>query len=307
MATRPIPSWPTAQSVGDPFDDLPAVELDSRHGDHLSCGGELAEPEYAATVQQYLDVFQAIMAGSAQLADLTDLSEVLAVADAPRAETRAPWGPGRPATAVTLARIATDFSPAGGLDAPDQVLGPWADVITAQDSHQRLALRYALAIYAVARVEVPMPSTADRWRARKPLPSIDARSRVIQAQRAPQAVWQIDDVDGDYWHLSDLTGLHTRYQPVGPVHVPDWGAVTPVEPGAAATLTARLVDTGAGWQAVAPLLVPGRVPTAVVRAWVQLLTARARLVGRRDRLEPLLAQRGHELARRLHCWAWSRT
>ncbi len=306
MPTRPRPSWPTAPCGDDPFDDLPAADLASRHGDYLSVGGELGPEAYAEAVADYLASHDALLGGRASLQHLSQQAELVAVTGQPQPDTRSPWVCGEPATAADLARIATDFSPAAGMDAADQVLGPWADVLDVTRPCEHLALRHALAVYAVSLVEAPLGPTATRWRARRPLPSVAERARVLQVQRAPQGIWAIREVTEQGWQLQDLTGLQARYLPTSPVRVPAWGSVTSTPPSTAATVTGRAVPTETGWTLAAALVVPGVVPPAAVRAWVDLLTTRTRLTGRRDRLEGLLASRGHELARRLHCWAWSR-
>ncbi|MFT4628797.1 MAG: hypothetical protein ACI8PZ_007493 [Myxococcota bacterium] len=304
MPTRLPATWPTAPVGRDPFDEPPAVDLAARHRDHLSSGGELDATAYASTVVQFEEARSDVLAGRAPSATLLPLMEQLAIHTPARHARGAPWAPMEAAAEADLVRIAADFSPAVGNDAPDLVLGPWADVMDIRRPPHRRALTAAIALYAVSEVERPLRAATERWRVRRPRFPPEERERVLHVQQAPQGVWHVEAGGPTGYRLRDLVGLHPRFVPSEPVTLGSVGAVGS-QPLVGSTLTARVLPTPAGWVGVTALQVDGQVPPAAVAAWVRLLTARSRLVGRRDPVEGILARRGHVLARRLHEWAWS--
>ena len=299
------PRWPTRHDFGDPFADDPVdPELAWRAAIKRDPLGAGPRAELEGRVRRFESALGDLLAGRRP----TDDSELWALVRALQLD--APFAPDsrgveladQPATVPDCVRVATNFWPDLGGDAPDWLLGPWADVLR-RPAHEAV-FRAALAAAAFVPPSADEKSAATLLHKREPLPSIAERTRFRVIDRAPVGLWTLTSRVDAGWRIADRLGLALRRVPPGPVTLRDPVSVCGVEPAHGVTMAARLVPTEQGWVACLPFLVPGEPPIEVVRAWLRLERWRAHLERTRVSLEQLLCDRGHVLIRRLHEWAW---
>jgi hypothetical protein len=274
---RRHPTWPV-HGDDDPWDaDLPAPPHDL---------GTPPRPEVAA-------LFAAVRAG--RHAEATERADALRlVGDRPRlteVEARVPAA----ATVEQLVRIAADWHPAVGNEAPDLVLGPWADVVDGQHPDGRRLLAVALASGGLERADGAFRSAVEQWARQSPSPPQAQRDAARAVARAPWSLWRRDGAA-----YVDVVGVSA------------WGLVAEVDaaplPGQAADsgwCVARVVGTHQG--AVAPLAIalPGAPPPALVRRAVDEAVWRARVAEPRRDVAESMAACGSVFVRRLLEWAWT--
>lgn len=200
-------------------------------------------------------------------------------------------------SAEDLARVAADHGPGLGNEAPDRVLGPWADELDVRDAAQRRALLHALA-HACFLVPDDDPFTPFHYFSRRePAATVDVRARLRAVGEAPLLPWRWAS-DGDRWRLDAIV------PGVADVEVP--AAALGAVPGAAAggTLLARVVITAAGPVAVGPIALPGAAPPGAVAVWAARIVDEARRDDPSAVAAAVWRHRGHRLARRAAEWSW---
>lgn len=207
----------------------------------------------------------------------------------------------RAPSAASLARVANDISPAAGNDAPDRVLGPWADVLDPRKEPDRKALLVALA----ASCFVPEDgdkwgrSPFDQWVRRKPHPEMATRDRFRAVARAPASAWRLGDGT-----LEPLLPIARGAIPGGPVRIPLLASVN----GAGApddVVLARVIHTHHGW--VAPLALALRDPVGPLREWLEQECWLYRVDHKLASVDDLLRARPHVLWRRAHAHQYAMT
>jgi len=209
--------------------------------------------------------------------------------------------------ACTLARVASDIAPSVGMDAPDRLLGPWADVLDPRRSTDRVVL---IAVLAAACF---VPVDGDRygrtpfvqWVRRKPHPGLDLRARFRAVEHAPPSAWRLVARDGDGWQVRDLVGISPEACPDGPLRIDLLASVE--DAGAPGDLLlARAIRTEDGWVAPFGFAVRGLPEPAVLKSWIRLDLCLQALDQRIPSLDDVLRRHPQLLVRRAHEWAWAR-
>jgi hypothetical protein len=205
--------------------------------------------------------------------------------------------------ALELVRLATDYLPALGQDAPDLIYGPWSDELVAIRPRDRALLVRAMAIAGVETIQGSPFSGAEMWARNNITPSVEDRARVRMVSDVPLGLWRIDSREGNRTTLTDLLGLDQAYLPHAPILLLECLSVYNCE---GPYLLARVGWTPGGWQAHLPLALPAIPSLELIRAWLHRELLHARLRSRKITLERLLKRRGHVLIRRLHEGLWLR-
>lgn len=210
------------------------------------------------------------------------------VPDSPRVEVvdRAP-------TVAEAVRVATEHAPAAGAEAPDRVLGPWAD-----EAVPRAVLAIAVAAAAWFPPDVDDEAPWVAWARQEPVPPAVDRARFRAVANAPWGLWWLDGV-GDRAVLRDAVGLGPRWVVEEPVWVQAVALVGPVR-----AVAARVVRTTAGPVAALAIGLPGLPEDVMARA--DALVAAVRASGPRLSREEVLRRHGHVLVRSVAEWAWLR-
>jgi len=206
-------------------------------------------------------------------------------------------------SARELARLATDYLPALGQDAPDLLYGPYSDELDAKRPRQRALLLRSIALAGIDTIQGSPFSGAELWTRSNITPSVEDRARVRMVSDVPLGLWRIDSIENHHAVLCDLLGLDEAFLPGGPTLVRDCLSVTDCD---GPYLLARVSWTPSGWMAHLPLALPAIPPIELIQSWLQHEALHARLRSRKITLEGLLKRRGHVLIRRLHEWLWLR-
>lgn len=266
-----------------PFEDDHWILAGIGYEDFRRYGGRLDRATYEQRVRDFLTHPTA------------ELEAELGLDRPPRPEyhapERVPWVP----SPSDLVRIGTDIEPALGGDAPDLVLGPWAD-----DPLPRPVLRMATAELLFAHLTGEPRSAWRRWKRRVPLPPVPDRAAVRGVARAPLTVWSIEGVEGDLLQVRERLGISAKHT-CSEVLAPERVSVD----GGEDTLVARVVATETDRVAAIAFTVGGEPDQDWLEARLEDEWRRARLVDRRISKEQLLRTRGFVIARRIHARAFA--
>jgi len=281
--TYPAVYWPTDQASVDPF----------------------AEDPWPGEDPQGRAALDAVRTGEIDTLPPRWLARATASVPAPPPE--------RPAgdllaSVIDLVRIAIDYAPAAGHDAPHRVLGPWAlDLDPDLPGHQRAWLHAAAALAFTPlspKRASPAVQYARRSKSNKATAAVRHSVRVVGW--APMSLWEIGLAEGGGHWLVDRVGLDPRQLPDGPVHLGDLGLMAG-EVGPGDTLLARVARDAYGWRAVVALGLPGRPSDALVARWLSWVVLERRLRSPTLPRPVVLRRWGWELCRYAHEWAWLRT
>jgi hypothetical protein len=287
--------------VGEPY-RVPVPDDDLGWGDYCEWGrAELDQADYTAKARALLRGWARRARGEA--VDLTGLEASLGpVPHDPMMEHAIPTL-ARPVTADELARITTDIEVQAGNEAPDAVLGLWADALDLYAKPaQRRALVHSLALWCFVRVDHRV--TWFKWCRHKPRPPEPDRVAVHAIGELPLALYRVGARVGDRWILEPMVPLEPGFAPPEPVSVPDYGAVQgDLAEGGALLARVHPLQQG-GWRAAVALALSAAPPQALVDQWLAETTAHARLWERRARPHRALRRFGHLFARRCHGWLW---
>lgn len=119
----------------------------------------------------------------------------------PEDELSAACDPLRPAVTVRLpelptfeemARVAADYAPGAGNEAPDRVLGPWVDRLSATVPQERRLLLMALAAACFFSPDDDFRTPFQQWSRRSPAPSVADRSRFRAVAQAGWGCWEVE-------------------------------------------------------------------------------------------------------------------
>lgn len=208
-------------------------------------------------------------------------------ADHARSDRVFPETVDRAPTIAEAVRVAVEHAPGAGNEAPDRVLGPWADACP----RPWLAAAVAASAWFAPDADDEAPWAA--WARQEPVPPAVDRARFRAVAHAPWGVWRVAD-DGQ-WH--DVLGLAPRWRPEGPVVADPIVLGGPVR-----AVVARVIRTPSGPVAVTPFGLPGLPDDVVARA--EAVVAATRAADPRVSTEEALRRRGHALLRSLAAWAW---
>jgi hypothetical protein len=290
--------WPLEEPKHDPYGDLHWEVLGLGYRDYLASEGELARAAYEALAQEYDD---RVCAGQTELPDA--LIEQLRLRPSILLNPVSPNEPYSPIDTEELARLATDFQPALGQDAPDLIYGPFCDEMDANQPPDRALLLRAIALAGMEHIQGSPFSGAEMWARSHITPSVEDRARVRMISDVPVSLWRIESQRDAHATLADQLGLRAEFLPDRPVLLADCMSVTKAQ---ATHLIARVGRTPSGWTAHFPLTLPSIPPLEAINQWLRTELLRARLRVRRITLERLLKRRGHVLIRRLHEYLWLR-
>ncbi len=199
-------------------------------------------------------------------------------------------------TEEEIARIALDQEPAAGLFGPDRALGPWAGAARADDARDRTTLLYALAHWAAGR-PAPVPPL-QKWRRANVTPPLEDRRAAEAVVRAPLAAWRVTSAAQGWW-FEDRIGLAPHRRPDRPIPLPHAAGFGRLVDGATVLARVVLLEDGT-WTAFGPLVLPGALPDAALRAVVAALLIRRRLRARRSTREDMLRDDAADVCRLLH-------
>ncbi len=296
--------------LADPWGDPLVLDWDRAWRYHRQrLGGRgLEQRAFRDEAEGFLARLDALIAGAAPSPDDDLESAALRLglpawfAPDPRAIDHAEALPGP----TLLARIATDIAPSVGLDAPDRVLGPWADLLDPRRAPDRAALEMALAAACFVPVDDDRFGRTPfiQWVRRKPHPEMAIRDQVRAIERAPPTAWRIDAVTPEGLLLTELLGVAERARPKGPVVA----APASVQGGGAPgdLLLARVVRVGDGWIAPVAFTLRGVPEPSLLRSWVRLAVWPRLLDHKATSLDELLRLMPHALWRRAHEHAYAR-
>jgi hypothetical protein len=292
--------WPSPGDPRNPYTEPPHLELDAAWADYQNNGGALSRADHDDAVRAFVQAWEQAWSEGHTDRLVPHLGPLLL--GGPRLDDHRRFGAVHEAATVEqLVRIATDLVPATGNAAPDRLLGPWSSTVDAR-SHP-LLFRAASAHGAfLLPDDLPM-SAFRRWAGRSPVPPVSLRAAVRAVLQAPLSAYPVLGVDGDRVVLG--SGVGDLPAP-GAVLADTVACVPGVQgPSPGTVMLTRVVDLPTGARAVAPLLAPGPLPEAA-EAWVDLLTLRHRLHGRRASTADVLRHRGHVLVRCVLEAAWLR-
>lgn len=280
-------AWPEILDPRDPWAGDEALPDSFSYQNYLDFGGAqtpLAEEDHAAADREFLSVYR----------DVTDGRAPFSAIEAP-ARRVGIWGPARhdrrpldPAPFAVadefLADHVEDWVPDVGLQAPDRVLGPWAD----GPLSPRLRVLAAAAVAFSPWVE-PGVTPAERICRSKPKLPKPYRAALRAIGLAPPMVW---GVEGE--RLSPLLPLTPLACPPGPVRgLPEAPAVV-----------GRAVPCDEGWFLAAGIPLPGLPPRAGLTRRIFLELLRIRRTERRSTWEDVLRRRSEVVYRTALSWAW---
>jgi hypothetical protein len=175
-----------------------------------------------------------------------------------------------------LARVAADYAPGVGGEAPDRMFGPWTDVLDAHHEGSRRALLYAVAnaCFVVPDDDVRTPFT--QWCRRSPSPSAADRRRFRVVEHSAWNIWPVEAWGGD--------GASCRLGPslFGEERVDMRGAVALLPGIAPRWVLGRRVLVATGPVCVLPIATGSLPPQRILEAWVS---------------EPRRRSQGHGLVR----------
>ena len=288
--------WPLDNAPSDPHSDIHWELIGYGYDDYRAHGGRLAQDAYEALGRD----FDRDVQGGRVAFDDTTLHTLRLIPPflLPAIPPREPY---RPMSEADIIRIATDYLPSLGQDAPDLVFGPWRDELDARTPRGRELLRRALSIAGVEHIQGSRFSGAEMWARSNITPSVEARAQLRMVADAPHGLWEITHHEGDQVALKDLLGLDASYVPSGPVRLRDPLSVSGRD---GSFMLARVAYTPEGWEAHLPLVLPVIPPLAQIQLWLQQEIWHARLQDPKITEERLLRRRGHVLIRRLHEWLW---
>lgn len=288
--------WPREEPRQDPYADLHWEVIGLGYQDYLASEGELGQRAYERLAQDYDD---RVRDGQ------NDIPEALFQ----QLRLRPPLllnpiihkEPFAPITTEELARLATDFLPALGQDAPDLIYGPFSDELDATLPGDRALLLRSIALAGMEQIQGSRFSGAEMWARSHITPSVEARARVRMISDAPVGLWRVESREHDHAILTDMLGLRSDFLPKGPVLLDGALSVTQT---AANYVIARVGWTPTGWTAHLPLTVPTIPGPEPINQWLHTELMHARLRVRKITLERLLKRRGHVLIRRIHEALW---
>ena len=121
----------------------------------------------------------------------------------PEVEAVAPGDLVRPVTVAQadlptfeeMARVAADYAPGAGNEAPDRVLGPWVDRLSVSVREERRLLLLALAAACFFAPDDDFRSPFLQWSRRAPAPSMRDRNRFRAVAQAGFGVWSVESDD----------------------------------------------------------------------------------------------------------------
>lgn len=203
-------------------------------------------------------------------------------------------------------RIATDWEPTLGVDAPEAFLGPFADELDAYVPHHRRLLEACVAASVFAELAGEGRTAFELWTTARPNVPLDERDRLRPVERAPWGAFRVSDLSDQGLAtavLTDLLGLAPRFIPKGRVGLDGIIGLWPLRDGD--LVFARVVYDAERWWAPVGFSVPWDIPAETLRGWMALEGASFRLGWRRASQEDLLRRRGHVLIRKAHEWGWA--
>jgi hypothetical protein len=178
-------------------------------------------------------------------------------------------GPGRteqvPVAAIPspeeLARVAADYAPGVGGEAPDRILGPWTDMLDAHCEGSRRALLYAVAnaCFVVPDDDVRTPFT--QWCRRTPAPSAADRRRFRVVEHSAWDIWPVESWGGGgaAWQLGASV--------FGQDHVELRDAVALLPGIAPRWVVGRRVVAASGSVCILPIATGALPPQRILEAW----------------------------------------
>ena len=203
-----------------------------------------------------------------------------------------------------LLNIGCDIQPALGDDGPDEVLGPWSDVMDAALPAHRQLLIHAVALCGLSCTGPEPTSPVRRFLNNGAQKKLRNRQELSCILRTPMGLWRITEHNDDGWRVRDLIDLETVWSPDGPVDLTALASVSgaPAQPGD--TVCARLLATPNGATAVVGFVVNGSPPEDTFAAWRQDVLERHHAERPHGSIGCAVSRHGHRLARYLHQWAW---
>lgn len=208
-------------------------------------------------------------------------------------DKRLPEAVDRAPTLAEAVRVAVEAAPAAGNEAPDRVLGPWAD---GPVSRELLAVAVATAAWFTPDVDDEAPWGA--WARQEPRPAAVERARFRAVADAPWGLWWLDG-EGERVFLRDTAGLGPRWLPTEAV----WVRPVPLC-GPLRAVAARVILTRDGPVAVTPIGFPG-LPDDV-RARADRIVEGVASADPHASREEALRRQGHALVRSICEWLWVR-
>lgn len=283
-------AWPELLCPRDPWGGDDVLPEEASYRNYLDFGvGEgqtaLDEDEWYRQDQAFMALYREVLDGRAPASALEAPARRLGLW-APARHDRRPLDPAPLyISEEALADHVEDWVPDVGLQAPDRVLGPWAD--SPLPARIRRAAGAALCF---SKLVNPGVTPAHRIARGKPKPSAPYRAALRAIGDAPPCIWEVRP--------------NGTLQPVLPItrHARPIGVVAGVP--AAPAVVGRAVPGPQGWFLSAVLPLPGVPPRAgqIRRLQVELL--RLRRVERRTSWEDVLRRRSELVYRNALSWAW---
>lgn len=281
-------AWPEVLAPRDPWAGDEVRPDESDYENYLAF---TAEPEpldpgaYAAWDRVFLATYRDVLDGRVPWSAIEAPARQLGVWGRARHDLRPLSEAPQVVPDAWLADHVEDWVPDVGLQAPDRVLGPWAE--GALPPRVRLAAAAAMAFTSLVN---PGVSPAERIARSKPKPKPAYRAALRAIGAAPPMVWEI--LPGGT--LRPLLPLARHARPTG---------VVSGLPAAPAAIGRAVPSPDGPWLAtVLPL--PGPPPAAGLARRLLLELLRIRRAERRATWEDVLRRRPEVLYRTALSWAW---